>query len=155
MISTLVSEYNNLSKIHFIKRAKLREQIYNEILKGCSSYQEFSERCPIPFDKFEMIGLCMSEGKTVSSEQQNWYMVENQRREAERMIECQRRATATMMACQQRSEYSISNSRPSTSFDFGSGIKNVIGPNGLTTIMQTGNMTTVMQNGKTDIYTVL
>lgn len=35
-------EYNNLSKIHFIKRAKLRKEIYNEVLNECSSYQEFS-----------------------------------------------------------------------------------------------------------------
>ena len=88
MTNTLVSEYNNLSRFHFIKRAKLREQIYNEILKECSSYQEFSKKCPIPFDKFLIIGLCMSEGKTVSLEQQNWYMAEQQRRAAEQ----QRRA---------------------------------------------------------------
>lgn len=59
-----VREYNNLSKIHFIKRAKLRKEIYNEVLNECSSYQDFSEKCPISFDKFEMIGRCMSEGKT-------------------------------------------------------------------------------------------
>ena len=82
MTNTLVSEYNNLSRFHFIKRAKLRKQIYNEILKECSSYQEFSKKCPIPFDKFLIIGLCMSEGKTVSLEQQNWYMAEQQRRAA-------------------------------------------------------------------------
>ena len=82
MTNVLVSEYNNLSRFHFIKRAKLRKQIYNEILKECSSYQEFSKKCPIPFDKFEMIGRCMSEGKTVSLEQQNWYMAEQQRRAA-------------------------------------------------------------------------
>ena len=83
MANILVSEYNNLSRFHFIKRAKLRKQIYNEILKECSSYQEFSKKCPIPFDKFLIIGLCMSEGKTVSLEQQNWYMAEQQRRAAE------------------------------------------------------------------------
>lgn len=132
MINTLVSEYNNLSKIHFIKRAKLRKEIYNEVLKECSSYQEFSEKCPISFDKFLIIGLCMSEGKTVSPEQQNWFMSENQRR--------------TQLEVQQRNEDAIGQD---------SGIKHVVGPNGLTTIMQTGNMTTVMQNGKTDIYTVL
>ena len=82
MTNTLVSEYNNLSRFHFIKRAKLREQIYNEVLKECSSYQEFSKKCPIPFDKFLIIGICMSEGKTVSLEQQNWYMAEQQRRAA-------------------------------------------------------------------------
>ena len=95
MTNTLVSEYNNLSRFHFIKRAKLREQIYNEVLKECSSYQEFSKKCPIPFDKFLIIGICMSEGKTVSLEQQNWYMAEQQRRAIEqqrRAIEQQRRA---------------------------------------------------------------
>lgn len=80
MISSLVCEYNNLSKIHFIKRAKLRNKIYEEVLKECSSYKEFSEKCPIPFDEFELIGLCMSKGKTVPTEQQNWYMSEKQKR---------------------------------------------------------------------------
>lgn len=94
-----VREYNNLSKIHFIKRAKLRKEIYSEALKECSSYQEFSERCPISFDKFEIIGLCMSEGKTVSPEQQNWYMAENQRRT---LLEIQRRNEAAMQKYQQR-----------------------------------------------------
>ena len=142
-----VMEYNNLSKIHFIKRAKLRKEIYNEVLNECSSYQEFSEKCPIPFDKFEMIGHCMSEGKTVSLEQQNWYMAENQRRT---QLEIQRRNEAAMREPAKRVE-----SKSSTSFGSDSGIKHVVGPNGLTTIMQTGNMTTVMKNGKTDIYTVL
>ena len=141
-----VKEYNSLSKIHFIKRAKLRKEIYREVLKECSSYQEFSERCPISFDKFKIIGLCMSEGKTVSPEQQNWYMAENQRRT---QLEIQRRNEAAMRKNQRR------ESRSSTSFGLDSGIKNVVGPNGLTTIMQTGNITTVMKNGKTDIYTVL
>lgn len=141
-----VREYNNLSKIHFIKRAKLRKEIYNEVLKECSSYQEFSEKCPIPFDKFEMIGRCMSEGKTVSPEQQNWYMAENQRRT---QLEIQRRNEAAMREYQQR------ESRQSTSVGSDSSIKHIVGPSGLTTIMQTGNMTTVMKNGKTDIYTVL
>lgn len=140
-----VKKYNSLSKIHFIKRAKLRKEIYNEVLKECSSYHEFSEKCPIPFDKFEMIGRCMSEGKTVSPEQQNWYMAENQRRT---QLEIQRRNEAAM-------QYQRRESRPSTSFSSDSGIKHVVGPNGLATIMQTGNMTTVIKNGKTDIYTVL
>ena len=108
MISTLVSEYNNLSKIHFIKRAKLRGQIYNEVLKECSSYQDFSERCPISFNKFEIIGLCMSEGKTVSLEQQNWYMAEQQRRT---QLEIQRRNEYAMERCQRRNLETIRNSR--------------------------------------------
>lgn len=106
MINTLVSEYNNLSKIHFIKRAKLREQIYDEVLKECSSYQEFSKRCPISFDKFEIIGLCMSEGKTVPPEQQNWYMAENQRRT---QLEVQRRNEYAMKECQRMNEYAMKN----------------------------------------------
>ena len=146
MINTLVSEYNNLSKIHFIKRAKLRKEIYNEVLKECSSYQEFSEKCPIPFDKFLIIGICMSEGKTVSPEQQNWYMAESQRRT---QLEIQRRNEATRRRDNHRS------SCVNTSSSQDSGIKHVVGPNGLTTIMQTGNMTTVIKNGKTDIYTML
>ena len=96
MTNVLVSEYNNLSRFHFIKRAKLRKQIYNEILKECSSYQEFSKKCPIPFDKFLIIGLCMSEGKTVSLEQQNWYMAEQQRRAAKEIKNTIRRNENTM-----------------------------------------------------------
>lgn len=99
MINTLISEYNNLSKIHFIKRAKLREQIYDEVLKECSSYQEFSKRCPISFDKFKIIGICMSKDKTVSPEQQNWYIAENQRR-----TEDQRRYEIAIKECKQRNE---------------------------------------------------
>ena len=148
MINILVSEYNNLSKIHFLKRVKLRKQIYNEVLKECSSYQEFSESCPIPFDKFKIIGLCMSEGKTVSPEQQNWYMAEVQRRT---QLEVQQRNKEVMESCQQRTGTWQS---PSTSFGQNFNVKHVVGPNGLTSIMQTGNMTTVMQNGKTDIYAV-
>ena len=93
-----------------------------------------------------MIGRCMSEGKTVSPEQQNWYIAEDQRRT---QLEIQRRNEAAMRKYQRR------ESSSSTSFCSDSDIKHVVGPNGLTTIMQTGNMTTVMKNGKTDIYTVL
>ena len=88
----------------------------------------------------------MSEGKTVAPEQQNWYMAESQRRT---QLEIQRRNEATRRRDNHRS------SCVNTSSSQDSGIKHVVGPNGLTTIMQTGNMTTVMKNGKTDIYTVL
>ena len=117
MTDVLVSEYNNLSRFHFIKRAKLREQIYNEILKECSSYQEFSKKCPIPFDKFLIIGLCMSEGKTVPLEQQNWYMAEQQRRaakEIENTIEnFSRRNEEAINKSSRRNEDAIMNIRRS------------------------------------------
>ena len=54
------------------------------------------KKCPIPFDKFLIIGLCMSEGKTVSLEQQNWYMAEQQRRAAKEIKNTIRRNENTM-----------------------------------------------------------
>ena len=60
--------------------------MYSKILKIIYTMRirkGFSKKCPIPFDKFLIIGLCMSEGKTVPLEQQNWYMAEQQRRAAE------------------------------------------------------------------------
>lgn len=132
MIESLVYEYNSLSKIHFIKRARLRNAIYLEVVRECSSYEDFTRKCPIPYTTYDAIGLCMSEGKTVSIEQQNWYMSEKQRLTA---LEVQRRNESAMrrMESYQHSSYSEPDrisSVPSTE------MYHIYGPDGIKTIMK-------------------
>lgn len=82
---SLVEEYNETGKIHFIKRMKLRKQIYDETLLNVNSYDEFLSKCPIETQPYlyDIIGLCMKNGKEVSESAQNWYKAETQKRVAE------------------------------------------------------------------------
>lgn len=55
-------------------------KIIDYVFENTASYSEFTEFCPIKYDKFKLVGRCISEKKEVSEELKKWYFTESENR---------------------------------------------------------------------------